>query len=492
MTHDDYSSRRTRKNQGAAGFSPRESTPGNNAPQYERSRRLKPAAPCHLRGFSLLEIMIATIILGFGLLMIGAVLPIAWKGSLEASELTRAEGASRTAKYYVQKKCRVDGLRDLFDPNNDPLFPGGDGPDSLASRVLLDRDGVSYSFLGDYDTIDDIDGDDIPDPLVHALHLENWAMNPDALFLCDSNTANDLSVPEAPIVLELSPGYNQKVGIPADLLLVGACSNYPLGIGAPVIKLRDRLYPPIPDTLTPEDVNQWRELLTSRRYAWAVFHRLARVPRSPTDPRYFHMYYVTLRRGNNTSRFARQSSVDGIVPFAPPIALPDTEDVMFPIAWRVPLLVIESQSPGVPAIAFAGAINADVDAFLAAGLDPPLSSATPIAPVDNDACRVADMFPRGSFFIDELNGNVYRVSQREYIDNAAGQTNRLARLTLDTEVTIADLLVPLASGPLVGTERNRIVWVFPPSVAAGIRNPVNFTGGKPVVDIRVETLTLMP
>ncbi|MCH8969681.1 MAG: hypothetical protein IIA66_11260 [Planctomycetes bacterium] len=167
---------------------------------------------------------------------------------------------------------------------------------------------------------------------------------------------------------------------------------------------------------------------------------------------------------------------------------------MFPIAWRVPLLVIESQSPGVPAIAFAGAIDADADAFLAAGLNPPLSSSTPLAPVDNDVCRVADMFPRGSFFIDELNGNVYRVSQREYIDNAAGQTNRLARLTLDMEVTITDLEREDGTPNLLenATFRNRIVWVYPPSAAAGVREPVNFTGGKPVVDIRVETLTLMP
>ncbi|MCZ6654973.1 MAG: hypothetical protein O7D91_18345 [Planctomycetota bacterium] len=470
------------------------------------SRRVAIAG--RLRAFSLLEIMIATIILGFGLLMIGAVLPIAWKGSVESSELTRAEGASRTAKYYVQKKTRVDGLRDLFvNGTNNPLLP----PESQTPPGFIvtpdagnvpGAEGVSYSLLGDFDTID-FDGFGNPRPLVHALHLENWAIDPDASLLCDGNTPNDLSVPEAPILIEKDFTTDPRlVGIPANLFAVGACLNAPydlLGIGAPVIKLRDRLYPPIPDTLTPEDVNQWREVLTSRRYSWAVFHRLARVPQSPTDPRYFHMYYVTLRRGNNTSRFARQSSVDGIVPAVPPIALPDTEDVMFPIAWRVPLLVIESQRSGqppsgVPAIAFAGAIDADADAFLAAGLNPPLSSSTPLAPVDNNACRVADMLPRGSFFIDELNGNVYRVSQREYIDNAAGQTNRLARLTLDMEVTITDLEGEDGTPNLLenATLRNRIVWVYPPSVAAGIREPVNFTGGKPVVDIRVETLTLMP
>ena len=110
--------------------------------------------------------MIATIILGFGLLMIGAVLPIAWKGSVRASELTRAEGASRTAKYYVQKKTRVDGLRDLFvNATNDPLLP----PESQTppgfnvtpdAGIVRGAQGVSYSLSGDFDTIDpDLDGD---------------------------------------------------------------------------------------------------------------------------------------------------------------------------------------------------------------------------------------------------------------------------------------------------------------------------------------------
>ena len=215
---------------------------------YRVSSSRRVATLARLRAFSLLEIMIATIILGFGLLMIGAVLPIAWKGSVRASELTRAEGASRTAKYHVQKKTRVDGLRDLFDANQDPLQPPDGTADSNGLPDPLARDGVSYSILGDFDTID-------PIPLVHALHLENWAMNPDARFLCDGNTPNDFSVPEAPIVLELPLGYSERVGIPADLFAVGACLNapyYPLGIGAPVIKLRDRVYPPIPTALTPE------------------------------------------------------------------------------------------------------------------------------------------------------------------------------------------------------------------------------------------------
>lgn len=450
--------------------------------------------------------MIATIILGFGLLMIGAVLPIAWKGSLEATNYTVAEGASQTAKFYVNKKCRVDGLRDLFENvNHDPLLPPPSPPpvnaaDSFATLDLTMRDGTSYSFLGDYDTIDDIDGDNIPDPLVHALHMENWAMDPDSLFICGGNMPDDLSIPEAPILISIDLTDTRTVGIPSSLsdVVPPLCMGYPSRIGAPVIKLGDRVLPPMPSGLTPADVNQWREVLGSRRFAWAVLHRLARIPQSPTDPRQFHMYFVTLRRGNSTNRYAfQQPAPNGnVVPLTPPVAWADTEDVMFPLAWRVPLLVIESQRAngpptGVPAIVFAGAVDDDVGVALAAGLNPPLAGSTPLDPVDNSVCKVADMFPRGSMFVDEVNGNVYRVTQREYLENAAGRTDQLARLTLDLEVTIADLLD--SAGNL---ERNRVVWVFPPSVSPGDRTSgsggVRFGGASPVIDIRVETITLTP
>ena len=151
--------------------------------------------------------MIATIILGFGLLMIGAVLPIAWKGSLEATSYTVAEGASQTAKFHVNKKCRVDGLRDLFDPLHNPLAP----PDGLADSPDPAGQPVSYSFVGDVDTPDafvDLNGDSVIDykdsvPRVHALHMENWAMDADSLFICNDNLADDLSLPEAPILISI-------------------------------------------------------------------------------------------------------------------------------------------------------------------------------------------------------------------------------------------------------------------------------------------------
>ena len=79
MICHDYKSRWRKQDRGAVGFSPRGRSHRATFSLCEEPRGLKPTAR---RAFSLLELMIATIILGFGLLMIGAVLPIAWKGSV--------------------------------------------------------------------------------------------------------------------------------------------------------------------------------------------------------------------------------------------------------------------------------------------------------------------------------------------------------------------------------------------------------------------------
>ncbi len=472
------------------------------------------AAPSPLArrpAFSLVELMIATVILGFGLLMIGAVLPIAWKSSLDNSAHTRASAAASLAKFAVQGKCLVDSRRDLFDNTaavrNDTLLPPDTVPD-------LD-DNASYALLGDWDTADLVDdnGDGAADldaaglplvrPRVHALHLENWALSDSSRFLPANPPPQTLNrtVPEAPLLIEFYPDTlidNRAVGMPAQVALAGS-DPILSRVGAAVVSLRERVFPPLPETLTPEDP-QWEELLRGQTFAWSAFHLLTRVPRSPGDVRNFLFYYVTLRRGP-ASRFARQD-FNTLVPLAAPRALPDSDDVLFPIAWRVPLLIVESQSSGVPSVAFAGVESQDLPVL--PSISPSLAAGqAALAPLANASCKVAAMLPRGSAFIDEQSGIVYRVTQREYLQDGDGGTDELARLTLDKDVRPADLAVDpaleLTNGALNGAgalRRNRVIWVFPPSVEPGSRNPadggVRFSGPNPVVEIRVEPLTLRP
>ncbi len=424
----------------------------------------------HRRGFSLVELMIGTIILGLGLLMIGAVLPIAWNSSIETAAQTRADGATEAAKYFMQAQARVMGGRDLFGNATFSPLGGGDGPDN-ASDIGGQCFAASYSFIGDYFlNPSDTNTPNAPcdanyadsNQLVHALSMENWAVDEDSQFVSDERS---LLVPEAPSLIDTLTGVG--VGVPLSIETNSGSFGVLQQVGVPVVGLRDRLFPQIPTALAPSvDVDsQWRRILDERKIAWAVFHRILRVPRSPADARHFLCYYVTLRRGDSSNRYARQGG-SALPPDEAPFALGSVDDVRFPIAWRVPIQILPNAT-GVPSIANVGP-----------GLP---------APVDPNRCNVADMFVPGAWFIDEYNGLVARVTQREFINAEA----TAARLTLDQSILPADLdLAPLSSDTTV-----RNVWVFPPPVQPTERSSgeeVVFKAFNPVINIRVEPLTIVP
>ena len=441
--------------------------------------------PSKLRAFSLLEIMFATILLGFGFLMVAAVLPIAWESSLDLSEQTRHEHAIVTAKRFVREKPLVDSSKDMFDLASfyDPLVPPLDGPDS--------PDLISYSFLGDLDTPDTFPLQfpvpaDPNVPMVHLMHAENWQIGTSGTdySLPGFASASGSIVAEAPIQLE--PGFNlglsYSVGLPAQA--IGLLD--PL-VGLPVITLAERVYPPMPQSVFPGDPN-WDNLVASRTYTWAIFHQLRQVPTLPTEDRRFKMFYVTLKRASRTARYARQDV--GQLPMYPWADLPAPQgpqargsdyDTLFPQAWRVPLVLWESQT-GVPAVAFAGTTVLSELPNGAVGPDP----------LDPDV-QPEQMFPAGTFFIDELSGVVYRVTKRDLIVGAA---NTYARLSLDQEVRVQDLQPEQDTGPFQPIYRNRIVWVFPPPVVEPNRadpgGNATFAGPPPVLNIEVENVTIAP
>ena len=119
------------------------------------------------------------------------------------------------------------------------------------------------------------------------------------------------------------------------------------------------------------------------------------------------------------------------------------------------------------------------------------------------------MFPRGTQFIDEITGLVFRVAQvREVIDDSEPD-RRTAFLTLDREVLLEDLdLKPFLLNPLIEdyrcdicqggvldpAERFRTVRVFPPPAQERERgnNYPTFSGNPPVVDIDVRTVSFAP
>ena len=256
------------------------------------------------------------------------------------------------------------------------------------------------------------------------------------------------------------------------------------------VAIQERLYPPMapmPIDLPTNptygvEMARWNDLLSQRRYCWAVFHKLDYDPcpgagAAPTtdSARSFTVYFVTLRRGQPTHRYARQDPgspgallvpdfVDDTCPAAllgtsvAPAALPVTEDVMFPVPWRVQIeIVAPLASVGIPAQAITN------------------SAAYPTNSL------VTDMIQRGSALIDELSGKVYEVTSRE-VDPSAPTPRAI--VTLDQEITLAEWT---QYGAL------RTVWVFPPPAE---RDPsgavIGFTGPQPVVGVEVRRMTFWP
>lgn len=456
------------------------------------------------RAFSLLELMIAIVILGLGLVMVATMFPIAWDRARALNEQSLSQSIIGVAHDHFISAIQVaDGDRNAgFNHAHlagdfvfDPRFSLGTGANVAPS-----------------------------DTRVHALNMQNLLVSGATPFVGDN-----------PWQLEFQPSIQ-----PPDFLWDHNFEPGPDFISrtfhTPRILLHQRVYPPMrarngTNFMTSPDP-QWSEALATRIFSWAVFHRIhdfgaPRPPSETTPPitnptwayspnvvrqgreaidktRVLDVYYVVLRRPSPTNRYARQSTAAANLPNPyvlnrPPAAVtpapaPPAQDVLFPVAWRV-----QVEFPNtVPLTVNATGIPTEIAV-------PVCDSGGCSSQVTNmDARRMlVGMFPTGAQFIDEVNGQVYRVTKRRIIS----PDNDRALLTLDREVLREELDFPPgylscdACGPLAAPsfaldpeERIRTVWVFPPPVDARVNptDPLTFTGPQPVVAIEVRNFTIAP
>jgi hypothetical protein len=263
----------------------------------------------------------------------------------------------------------------------------------------------------------------------------------------------------------------------------------------PQVRFEDRVHPPLRSRVDRDfsvDDPVWDEALDGRRFAWAVLYKLReRIGPAGYDPiaandaanetRIFDVYYLTLRRPQSTHRYTRQRTGRTRTPnpypdgFAEPVAveaMPGDDDVLFPVPWRVQVLFPPESamsSLGSPAgIPTEITVN-DADFF--GSLQVPY---------------LVDMFQEETLFVDEVNGEIYRVVSR-----------RLTGDALDEAVLVLDREVPKESLQTSGGgvyDPLRTVWVFPPPVQPRLDpddDPV-FAGPPPVVSIDVRTLSITP
>jgi prepilin-type N-terminal cleavage/methylation domain-containing protein len=468
--------------------------------------------------FSLIELMIAIVILGVGLVMVATMFPVAWQRAREMSEITAQQAMVPAIESTVRglvplAKFGTEGCDPIAQPMGCVLAAG------IAGDLIFDARYRPPWVLPAAPTGRIIA---LSDTRVHALHLQNVTVG--------AGQDPRRFVGEAPWELERMPtrgdlhrepsiDYDTEFGPQFDL------HTY----HTPRIRLSQRVFPPMGrranvnadgefSSSMPDDV--WDEQFEARRFCWAVFHRL-RQPVGPdvfglvppldypvvpdlrppgfvegdyekaaghayNQPRLFDMYYVTLRRTRSTNRYARQAVSTSSTPnpylsttaLAVPEAMDADEDVMLPVPWRVQITVP----------------NTIVSAANATGI--PTEVLVPPAGFTNEkgARMLVQMFPAGAQFIDEVGGKVYKVASRRIVDFSDDGEGIEAVLTLNREITIEDVDFQDPIGSADTAELLRTIWVFPPPAEprdAGDELPY-FDGPSPVMAIDVRTMTLRP
>jgi prepilin-type N-terminal cleavage/methylation domain-containing protein len=414
--------------------------------------------------FSLAELMIAMAILGLGMVVVAAMFPIAWDKARDSSDHTAYIATLSAAEANVRL---LTHLR------------------SADTRT---------HFLGDADE-DPYVGGAPRDPWVHALDIENlstvpWpsVLNPGPPIVADF-MASGVGLPSPPDPDSFHDTFVKQM-VPPPYIAFDREAK---------IAVQDRVYPPLPKppagaagAMTPE-IKHWQDELNERRFCWSVLYKQDFNPHDPpttsTGPRSMILYLVTLRRGQDTHRYARQNpGVAGggeLVPayrdpdplvvgglnapgdYFEPAAHGPTEDVVFPVPWRIQIdlampVVPPTPPTGVPTEAYANK-NGETNRL------------------------VTEMLPEGAWMIDEINGLVYRVASRQILPTDPDQ----AILTLDQEVLFADV-DDNGDDTIQPEELIRTVWVFPPPVEKRPNGtaPLQFNGPQPVVGIELRKIVV--
>lgn len=457
------------------------------------------------RGISLAEMMIAIVILGLGLLMVASLFPVSWLSARRLAESTTQFSCRQAADMTVRTLLKVDGEAG----EEVVLLPGDQVQVGNCDACTPIGQPKSVTFEAGSVEVDGSVG--APIARVHVMNLGNILFEGQRAFVAENTW--DLERTRLGELIR-SEGGSDVYAYDAAFKL-NACgqeidfSNLRNFLSA-LVTLQDRVYPPLPLRPTSDftdlssENSRWDDALASRRYAWSVLYRFDHdyVCRTIQDPcgdgryelrdigetRVITMYYVTLRRPKSTARYARQDP--SIVPHPDPREAEATEvqalgadkDLMFPVPWRVQVLFPD-------------------DKVIFSKSDPSRTYVPTEISVNHRDARIdrtqpswaTGLFDRGTMFIDELTGSVYRVEKARLSDD-----DQTAHLTLDREVVLEDVDFGDCDlgkdGNLKIEERLRTVWVFPPPVQGGrgAGDPLVFDGSPPVVDIAVQTVMIAP
>ena len=488
------------------------------------------------RGFSLVELMIAIMILGLGMVMVATVFPISLDMTRETLQMSISQSAADTA--YGTLALRMPTDKFGLDGNSAPpaeqrpvLFPNSLPPwsvDPLSPFSLRYMTGVEHD---------------------NAITLAEAALYPDNPrgYGIPSGVAYEIPAPIRPYVRAYTErGYmDAEFSAAADhypfsyaidaMTLRAQWKGNPLGPFAdvdppfpqfflsglgrqtpPRIHVVDRMYPPVPviydhlndgflDPLTRKQVTyqQVAEVISGRRYSWMAFARENR----QTSPELqgvqtFSCTIAVTHRADLNARYARQewqkipegfyftepdgrpnssSSPSTLELLQDPQADAAAADALFPQPW---LITLDRVDTGTGMITF---YEPNGKAFALRGSNPTPS-------LDDPRAR---MLPTGAYFIVAQTPAVlgdrpglYQAESRGLGGFAAGVPFKIVHSAPEKGV------VQIAKG-MATVLTDVVVWVFPPPVgsrqATGRNTPagqIEFARGSPVIGAVVRDIAL--
>lgn len=453
---------------------------------FTRSPRAGAFAARPRCAFSLIELMIAVVILGFGMILAAAMFPVGWVRARQISDHTARVASVEAAHALMELTARVDG-----PTSNVATFAGDLVQIEGLNRVTSEVESFTFQFA---------------DTRVHPLNMENMTAN-------GLNSVPDLLPDKRTPTGDVDDLYNFNGRIDVPFVNYGIADNDALlaliagnpgslnlydTFFTPRVALDDRMYPPLdPEPKTFEferesdynaELERWRGRLDSRRYAWAALHRLRAITENVTDGRVFDMYYVTLRRTRPTFRYPRQLEstrprLGNRAEVVVPRARGRSQDTILPTPWLVQMDLPKPDK--LSSIFEPSGVPTEVRV-------PPRDAR------DDYPTWVQDLFQEGTYIIDEYNGLVFRVKRRR-ID---AQGNRqVAYLMLDQELFLEQFDDGASRGQtgsqletiLQSDELTRSVYVYPPVADRDADDIITgFSSKPPVIGIDVRALYVNP
>ncbi len=465
------------------------------------------------RGFSLVEMMIAVVILGLGLVMVATLFPVAIEQNRVAVQQSTVPAVARHALQTLRTRLQTVTGTSTNEDLDSSDFPG-DRPHSSASEVNTGLPSVSQPVQSSSYHQNPAEPPPPPDPKAtgeaplsqprafRQIRGANMRRPP------EPNDENNIyyysSTRPDGILADLATEYIINIGIPsafrfgaAFALLAdrgqrstphdGTAENGAPGT-YPKIDILDRVYPPVNpsnpkyplDNAPGNDFPRWRDLreAAERRYFWTAFCAPAFGQVGPGGREMDVRIAVTFRE-NPAARYATQDT-NGANRHVEPRALDDETDTIFPQAWLVKFQDDDGSTP-----IHANYTDAPIhilDRYLVAG---------------EVRCHelVGRLLPEGAIFIDFERGKAHRVLRNTLLPNS--QRYRRLLVTPETDLVLPSTLqTAYENGQTAFTPMEfhypdfpDYAWVFPPAVqrtgggAGAWPDGVNFAGKCPVLDV---------